>query len=214
VEPFSFVPMEGLELLARLAAIGTGQTLVDLGCGRGGPGMWLAQRIGAGLIGVDASVVAVSDACQRRYLFPGVASARFQVGDVSATGLPDRCADAVVSIDVLQLVGDSVGLLVEAGRVLKPGGRAVVTTWEACDPAPARFPRDLRRVIAEAGLEVDVVVEQPAWLTRQLGIYRSAAAASGDGDPAVADLAKEGHQWEGWHKETRRVVAVARHRGC
>ncbi|MHB8296671.1 MAG: methyltransferase domain-containing protein, partial [Acidimicrobiales bacterium] len=46
VEPFSFVPMEGLELLARLAAIGTGQTLVDLGCGRGGPGMWLAKRIG------------------------------------------------------------------------------------------------------------------------------------------------------------------------
>jgi hypothetical protein len=31
------------------------QTMVDLGCGRGGPGLWLASRAGAHLIGIDAS---------------------------------------------------------------------------------------------------------------------------------------------------------------
>jgi hypothetical protein len=54
VEPFSFVPMEGLQLVASLLRLAAGQTLIDLGCGRGGPGMWLAQSSDAALISVDA----------------------------------------------------------------------------------------------------------------------------------------------------------------
>jgi SAM-dependent methyltransferase len=95
IEPFSFVPWEGLQLLASLAGTGAGRTLVDLGCGRGGPGLWLAQRLGADLIGADGSAVAVSDARERKRLFPGTATARFLVTDVTSTGLADRCADVV-----------------------------------------------------------------------------------------------------------------------
>ena len=93
IEPFSFVPFEGLQLLARLAGDGTGRTLVDLRCGRGGPGLWLAQCLGADLAGADGSVVKVSDARDRRQLFPGAASARFLVTDVTRTGLAASCAD-------------------------------------------------------------------------------------------------------------------------
>ncbi len=174
--------------------------------------MWLAQQSGAKLIGVDASVVAVRDAEQRRRFFPRLASAQFQVADVAATGLVDRCADAVVSIDVIQLLDDPAGLLGEAARLLRRAGRLVLTTWEGHGAAPGRFPRYLAGLIESVGLEVATSIEQPRWLERQLDIYLAAAAAeaSGDGDPALTDLAEEGRRWQGWHDQTRRVVAVAR----
>jgi SAM-dependent methyltransferase len=211
IEPFSFVPLEGLKLLATLAGPGAGRTLVDLGCGRGGPGLWLAQRLGADLIGADGSAVAVSDASDRKRLFPGTATARFLVTDVTRTGLAGRCADLVVCIDVLQVLEDHGALLAETARLLKPGGRALITTWEGRGTAPRRFPRDLRRMIADAGLRSGTLIEQPAWLERQLRIYQSAAAAASHGDPALADLAAEGHRWQSWHTLTRRVVITAQH---
>ena len=38
IEPFSFVPLDGLQMMVPLLALLSGQTLVDVGCGRGGPG--------------------------------------------------------------------------------------------------------------------------------------------------------------------------------
>ena len=42
--------------------VGPGQTLIDLGCGRGKPGLWLSRALGADLVGVDWSPVAVKSA--------------------------------------------------------------------------------------------------------------------------------------------------------
>lgn len=125
VQPFSFVPMVGLRELAALLGVTRGRTLVDLGCGRGGPGVWLAARSGARLIGVDGSAVAIDDARNRRGLFGDPALAGFRVGDATATDLPTGCAEAVVTIDVLQLVRDPAAVLREGSRLLRPGGRLV-----------------------------------------------------------------------------------------
>ena len=122
----------------------------------------MAQRLGAGLIGADSSAVAVSDARDRRPLFPGAARAGFLVTDVTSTGLAGRRAD-----DRLGGIGNRAG---------------------------AVPPRSVRRLAAGEGLRPDGLIEQPAWLERQLRIYRSAeaAAAASHHDPALADLAAEG----------------------
>jgi SAM-dependent methyltransferase len=86
------------------------------------------------------------------------------VTDVTSTGLADRCADVVMCIDVLQVLDDHGALLRETARLLKPGGRAVITTWEGRGSAPGRFPRDLRCLITGAGLRPGPLLEQPAWL--------------------------------------------------
>lgn len=208
IQPFSFVPMAGLREVAALLTTTPGQVLVDLGCGRGGPGLWLAARTGARLIGVDSSTVAVDDARHRRELFGDPESADFHVRDATATGLPVHCADAVVMIDVLQLLDEPAALLREATRLLRPGGRLVATTWEGHGDAPRRFPRNLPVLFEQAGVQPDVHAERPDWLRRQLRIYDRAAAVA-DPDTAVCDLAREGDRWKAWQHTVRRVVLRA-----
>jgi SAM-dependent methyltransferase len=106
IEPFSFVSVDLLGHVAHALALSPGQTLVDLGCGRGGPGLWLAQSQGASLIGVDFSAVAVQQASERASLFGLAEEARFVVGDLAATGLAAATADAVVSIDALHFAAE------------------------------------------------------------------------------------------------------------
>lgn len=214
VEPFSFVPLDGLRTVADLLHVQPGQTLVDLGCGRGGPGLWLADRTGAHLIGIEGSAVAVADAQVRSSLFPNVVQPQFQVSDVVNTGLPTGCADAVVAVDVVQLVGNPAQMITEVARLLRVGGHLVLTTWEGQNSAPERFPRDLRGLLEGAGLRVSGFLDRQEWLKRQLSIYRRAAelTAGSPADPALIDLANEGRSFDAYQHDLRRVV-VAAHRG-
>src|SRR2546428_13275150 len=45
--------------------VGPGHLLVDLACGRGGPGLWLARATGADFICIDCLTVAVETASAR-----------------------------------------------------------------------------------------------------------------------------------------------------
>lgn len=209
IQPFSFVPLAGLEALAVTLAMKPGQILVDLGCGQGGPGLWLADRAGAYLVGIDYSGVAIADASQRQQLFAGIAGARFVTADVACTGLPGGCANAVVSIDVLQLVDDAAAMLREAARLLVPCGRIALSTWEGWGEAPRRFPRDLPNLFRNAGLQVDRYTEQSTWLERQSRIYHQAAAAQDRDEPALAELAEEGRRWQRYRGYVRRIVVTA-----
>src|SRR5215510_12011097 len=89
VEPFSFVPLVGLREVAAALAMRQGETLIDLACGRGGPGMWLARETGAVVTGVDGSAVAIAQAEARAGLFGLDGRSRIVVGDLADTGLPD-----------------------------------------------------------------------------------------------------------------------------
>ena len=69
IEPFSFVTVGLLRHVAQALDLSPGQTLADMGCGRGGPGLWLAREADVSLVGVDFSPVAVGQAAQRAALF-------------------------------------------------------------------------------------------------------------------------------------------------
>jgi len=65
IDPFSFITLSGLEDIVGWLDMSPGSLLVDLACGRGGPGLWLARQIGAALVGVDFSTVGIGHAQQR-----------------------------------------------------------------------------------------------------------------------------------------------------
>ncbi|MBA9006309.1 class I SAM-dependent methyltransferase [Thermomonospora cellulosilytica] len=163
-----------------------GQVLVDLGCGTGGVGLWLARALAVELVGVDLSSTAVELAQARRSRFVPPERARFQVGTVRSTGLPDRCADGVVFVDVPGGGADWTAALGEIHRILTPGGRAVLTRSVRRDSGPV-----WRRQAEAAGFEIEHVDERPdepeiwrglyrLWLARETDLRRELGDAQTD----------------------------------
>jgi len=164
-EPFSFVTKTDLARMAHLLAVGSGSIFVDLGSGRGGPGLWLARATGADLVGIDLSTNAIAQATQRIPEFSLVGHVRYLQGNLCATGLPDQSCDAAVSIDVLIFIQDQTAVMKEVARILRPGAPFVFTAFEDRDTERYRLP------LQENGFNVEVYEEKPDWRRRQLALY-------------------------------------------
>ena len=124
----SALPWEGVALAVEELRLAPGGTLLDLACGRGGYGIEIATRASARLIGVDFSGEAVRQASQRAARL--ATGAEFRVGMLDATRLEDGCVDAVLCIDSIQFASDPPAAYAEMRRVIAPGGRIMITSWE------------------------------------------------------------------------------------
>jgi SAM-dependent methyltransferase len=116
--------------LAGLLGAGPGDRVVDLGCGTGASLIQLAPDLQGGLaVGVDASHAALGRAAGA--LAPAVAAGSARVLLVQADlkdplPFPDAAFDRVLCHNVLECLPDPDGLVAEAGRLLRPGGRLVL----------------------------------------------------------------------------------------
>jgi SAM-dependent methyltransferase len=174
IEVFSSCTRGTLDRALAALSLPLGGTLVDLGCGLGGPGRWLARASGTRLVGIDFSRVALDAAnkAANGYLKPG--QYEYRQGTFAATGLPDACADGAVSIDALPMASDRGAALVELCRILRPGARAVLTCteWHSSEATP--YPRLSTRwapLIAEAGLTMLDSHSDYRVRERLLGLY-------------------------------------------
>jgi cyclopropane fatty-acyl-phospholipid synthase-like methyltransferase len=221
VDPSSFITWTELRRIAHELRVGPGQALVDLGCGLGGPGLWLAAETGADLTGVDLIPVALDQARQRADSMGIGARARFQAGDFEATGLPADSFDAAVSVDVVSFVQHKPAAFHEVARILRPGSYFGFTTWESdrASLAGVVAPQvaDYRPLLRDAGFVVETYEEPPGWRERQSDVYQRTLSARSNlieemGEMAASRLLDEasarlpdlaGTNW-------RRVLAIAR----
>ena len=124
----SWLTADELERFAALAGLSRETRLLEIGCGSGGPALFLARSIGLSLTGVDISE-------------PGIAAANAQA---KAAGLGERTRflrldgsgrlpfddggfDAVLCIDAINHLPDRAAVLAEWRRVLRPGGALIYT---------------------------------------------------------------------------------------
>ena len=209
------VTAEAIPELADELRLTPGSTLLDLACGRGAYGLLIAQKAGTSLIGVDFSAQALTEAGEQAARM-GVNKASFRTGELTATGLPDACVDAVLCTDAIQFPDEPAIAYSEIRRVLKPGGRVVLTSWEPLDRDDERISPRVRRANLGAGLRqagfTDVEVrDRPAWLEREHALWEEATALDPGDDPALQSFHAEGVkslQWTGLGL-LRRVLAVA-----
>lgn len=194
VEPYSFVPADGLRLIAGRLALTAGDRLLDLACGRGGPGMWVARETGAALVGVDPSPVAIGHARDRRRLFGLEARAEFTVGEfggLAAAGLDDASVDGVLCVDAVQFAPDLVAALADIHRVLRAGRRFVLTNWAGPRGMEGEYPADLPGKVTDAGFTAVEVTEHPEWEERRRAIYEAALALDAGDDRSLLGLQDE-----------------------
>ncbi|MBI4080977.1 MAG: metalloregulator ArsR/SmtB family transcription factor, partial [Candidatus Lambdaproteobacteria bacterium] len=139
---------------------------IDLGCGDGTLTLELA-RGARSVLGVDVNPAAIQ-AAERRAAAAGLANARFRVGRIEALAEPAAAFDLALLSQSLHHLPEPGAGLAEAARVLRPGGRVVVTDlaphqerWvvEKLGHAHLGFaPEALARLLGEAGF-TDVRVE-------------------------------------------------------
>jgi len=207
------LPAEALPELARELRLRPGDTLADLACGRGAYGLLIARGTGASLVGVDFSARALAGAREQAARL-GVSGTAFQVGDLTATGLPGGSAGAALCTDSVQFAGDPRAAYAEIRRILAPGGRVALTCWEPIDRADERVPARIRGTnlaagLRQAGFTGVEVRDRPSWLARERALWEEAARIDPGGDPGLASLRDEAVASLQRISLLRRVLAVA-----
>lgn len=177
-EHISFVTLAELRTIARELRLDAGSSFVDLACGMGGPGLWIARESGAKLSGIDLSAAAVAGARERAARLDMANTAQFSFGTFAATGLSDAAFDGAMSADALQYAPDKQAALDEVARILRPGGRLVFACFEFDAARVAGLPvlgtdpvGDYRPLLERAGFDVASYSETPGWRARLTGAY-------------------------------------------
>lgn len=166
LDPYSFTTWSELRRIADALRLARGDLLIDIGCGRGGPGLWVASVTGASLLGVDISPTALEAARGRAVALGLGNSATYAEGSFDAIPADSASARGVLSIDALLFAPDKQAAISDIARVLEPGGRLVATTWDYHTQPVNRPPQveDHRPLLIEAGFRVDSYDETPQWL--------------------------------------------------
>jgi len=207
------VAAEAIPELTEELRLRPGCVLLDLACGRGAYGLLIAKQAGITLIGVDFSAQALAEAREQAARM-GVSNADFRTGELTATGLPDASVEAVLCTDAIQFPDEPAAAYHEIRRVLKPGGRVVLTCWEPFDRTDERLSPRLRRAnlgddLRQSGFTDVEVRDRPSWLAREHALWEEAVALDPGDDPALRSLHEEGVRSLQWGALLRRVLAVA-----
>lgn len=166
------------ERVVARAGVQPGERVLDLGCGTGNVAL-LAARAGAVVTGIDPAP-RLLDIARERVSEEGL-DASFVRGTAEELPFEDAAFDAAISVFALIFAADAERAVGELLRVVRPGGRAVMTAWTAegplatmmgklgggvaalsPEPPPKRFAWGDERTVREiferrgAGVEVDV----------------------------------------------------------
>lgn len=111
-----------------IASLAAGEVVLDLGSGAGIDCFLAARRVGPGgkVIGVDMTPEMVARA-RANAEQGGYANVEFRLGEIEALPVADATVDVVISNCVLNLSPEKDRVLREVHRVLRPGGRVVVS---------------------------------------------------------------------------------------
>lgn len=118
----SFITPIYLDKLIQRLNINKDSYILDVGCGVGGPAVYIADKTGCRIAGIDINEVGVEMARKLAKNSNLEGRAEFHLGDAMEMPYPDNTFDLAISLNVMNVFEDKVGLFKEVLRVLKPKG--------------------------------------------------------------------------------------------
>jgi arsenite methyltransferase len=120
-----------------IASLASGEVVLDLGSGAGIDCFLAARQVGPSgkVIGVDMTPEMVARA-RANAEKGGYANVEFRLGEIEALPVADGTVDVVISNCVLNLSPEKERVLREVHRVLRAGGRVVVSDLVSDRPVP------------------------------------------------------------------------------
>jgi len=120
-----------------------GETCVDLGSGRGTDAIRLAEKVGDNgyVYGIDISegmIAKATNAAERL----GVKNVKFIRSSLEKIDLNDCTADLVISNCTINHASDKQAVWNEVFRILKKGGRFVISDIYSSEPVPEEYRND------------------------------------------------------------------------
>lgn len=123
-----WVTADELERFAERLELDGDSSLLDVGCGSGGPALRLAEMTGARVVGIDLleeGIVTATRLAEERGLADRTSFVRVDAG--ASLPFDERSFDAVVSIDVMCHLPNRLAILREWHRVTALGARILFT---------------------------------------------------------------------------------------
>jgi len=126
-----------------IASLKPGERVLDLGSGAGFDAFLAAQKIGkkGKVIGVDMTDEMLKKARENAKK-GGFNNVEFRKGDIEDLPVGDSEVDVVISNCVINLAPDKEKVFKDTYRVLKPGGRLMVSDIVLTKPLPDRIKND------------------------------------------------------------------------
>lgn len=106
--------------------------VLDIACGKGSTALYLADKYGCSVVGIDISEELIKEAknsCRKKGLDNKV---KFLVGNAMDLPFDDNQFDIAISQGILVFVDDKAKTINEASRVIKKGGKAgwIEVSWK------------------------------------------------------------------------------------